>query len=320
MGRVAKRGVIPLILLFLVGCGHKAPPIPPRTLMPRPVDVREVRVRPHGVYLFFKLPTRYVKRGTIKVGVFYQVERCMGSHCSVVATGREDPGSTVVVKDAGAREGMFYRYVIRPQVEARGIPVDVPVRVGPFPRPPTGIRAEAFQGRVDILWKGEGDFAVYRRVTVEEYPMRPLAVVHTQGYQDRSVENGVTYHYVVRTWKKRGLLVVESAPSREVVATPMDIEPPPTPQGLSAYYRAGAVYIAWDPVRARDLAGYYLYRRIEGGEWALVTKEALTQPLYVDRNLSPGEVYQYRVASVDQSGNISKPSGVVIIKTPKEVK
>ncbi len=316
MGRIVKGGLVVLFLFLMGGCGHKTPPIPPRTLMPRPVDVKEVRVRPSGVYLVFTLPSKYVRRGRISTGVYYRVDRCMGSHCTSVAGGREAPGSLVVVKDPHAEEGMFYHYVIRPRVEARGVPVDVPVKIGPFPSPPQGLRADAFQGKVVLAWERGGRFVVYRRVAVEDYPLKPLAVVDGGGYEDLSVDNGVTYHYVVRRWKKKGLLVVESAPSREVVVTPMDTEPPPTPQGLTAHYRGGVVYIAWDPVSAGDLAGYYLYRRVEGGEWTPVTREVLYQPLYVDRKVSPGMTCEYRVVSIDQSGNMSEPSTVVRIKIP----
>ena len=318
MGRHIKRGVVFLLFLsVLVGCGHKTPPIPPRSIMPRPVKVEEVRVRPHGVYLFFTLPTKYVKKGPINMGVFYRVERCEGTSCSVVASGRDDPGSKVVVEDTGVKEGAFYRYVIRPQAGARGIPVDVPVKIGPFPPPPGDVKAEGFQSRVELSWKGEPPFSLYRRVTVEEFPMEPLAVVRGGSYTDKSVDNGVTYHYVVRAWRKKGLLVVESAPSQEVVATPMDTQPPPVPRGLAAHYRAGAVYIAWNPVSAEDLAGYFLYRRVKGGKWEQLTKEALPQPLYVDRDVAPGGVYEYRVSSVDQLGNTSQPSQTVRIKIPK---
>ena len=318
MGRVVKGGLAVFFLFLVVGCGHKTPPIPPRTLMPRPVDVKEVRVRPDGVYLLFTLPSRYVRRGSIDTGIYYRVDRCVGSHCSSVASGREDPGSLVVVRDPDAEEGMFYHYVIRPRVEAKGIPVDVPVKIGPFPSPPRDLKVEAFQGKVVLSWRGEGRFAVYRRVTVGEYSLRPLGVIVGDGYEDLYVDNGVTYHYVVRKWEKKGILVVESAPSKEVVATPMDLEPPPTPQGLTAHYREGALYIAWDPVNAKDLAGYYLYRRVQGGEWSPVVKEALYQPLYVDRDVSPGVNYEYKVVSVDQAGNISEPSPLIKIRIPAE--
>ena len=319
MGRCVKGWIVLVFLSFIfVGCGHKTPPIPPRSIMPRPVDVKEVRVRPNGVYLFFKLPTKYVKKGPINMGVFYKVERCEGTSCSVVATGRDDPGSNVVVRDARVKEGIFYHYVIRPQAEARGIPVDVPVKIGPFPDPPENLKGEAFQGRVELSWVGEPPFSLYRRVTVEEFSLTPLAVVQGLEYTDETVDNGVTYHYVVRAWRKKGLLVVESAPSQEVVATPMDTQPPPVPQGVAIHYRAGAVYIAWNPVSADDLAGYYLYRRSKGKEWRRVTKEAIPQPLYVDRDVVPGVTYEYRVSSVDHLGNISRPSRPVKIKIPKE--
>jgi len=320
MGKIVRGCVVFILLFALAGCGHKTPPIPPRSIMPRPVDVKEVRVRPKVIYLSFTLPTKYVKKGPINMGVFYKVERCEGTHCSLVSSGRDDPGSLVVVKDTKIHEGVLYRYVIRPQAGARGIPVDVPIKVGPFPSPPTDLRAEGFQGRVDVSWKGAPPFALYRRVTVGEFSLKPLAIVEGLKYEDRSVDNGVTYHYVVRAWRKKGLLVVESAASQEAVATPMDTQPPPVPQGVALHYRSGAVYIAWDPVSADDLAGYFLYRRTKGGKWTQVTKAALAQPLYVDRGVRPGMTYEYRVSSVDQLGNISRPSGVVRITVPKEGK
>lgn len=318
MGRTAKGciGLLFFIVTALWGCGHKTPPIPPRSYMPRPVELREIRVRPEGVYLTFRLPKKYVKKGEITSGVFYRVERCTGDRCIAVVEDRGDPGSLVTVRDKGAQEGMFYQYIVKPKALAWGVPAEVSVKVGPWPPRLLNVKAKALQDRVLVTWKGEGSFFIYRRPEKGEYGLVPLALVRGGTYEDRDVENGVTYYYVLRGVRKKGILVVEGPPSKEVSATPRDTVPPPTPQGLSANYRKGAVYLAWDPVSAKDLAGYHVYKKVSGGHWVLVVKEVLPRPTYVDEDIKKGQEYEYRVVAVDMAGNESSPSQVVFIKIP----
>ncbi len=322
MGRSVKGylSILLFVFLLLLGCGHKTPPVPPRSYMPRPVEIKEIKERPDGVYLTFLLPRKLVRRGKIETGVFYKVERCIGERCVLVAEDRGDPGSLVTVVDRGAREGMFYQYVVRPKVLAWGIPMEASVKVGPWPSPPLQVSAKGFQDKVMLYWKGKGTFSLYRRVGKGKYSIMPLAVVRGNVFKDGDVENGVTYFYVMRGVRQKGILAVEGYPSTEVSATPMDTVPPPVPKGLSLYYRKGAVYIAWEPVYAKDLAGYYLYRRKAGGEWKRVVKECIMQPTYVDGTVKHGQRYEYRVASVDLVGNVSAPSKAVAIQVPSGVK
>ena len=318
MGRVAGITLVSVCVLLFLGCGHKTAPVVPRTLVPRPVEVRQVRVRPEGIYLTFVLPTKYVKKGKIHVGVVYVVDRCLGRHCTKVAQDRVEPGEKVVVYDPDVREGMFYRYNIRAKAEAKGIPLELRVTVGPFSPPPQKVRAESFQSRVVVAWTdgGDGPFYLYRRFRGETYRLKPLAVVTGDRYEDLRVENGTTYYYVVRRAHPKGKLIIESKASMEVSATPKDINPPPTPLGFTAHYRKAAVYLAWDPVVVPDLAGYYVYRKRLGGEWVLLMREALSNCIYVDRDFKKGVSYLYRVAAVDKSGNVSIPSEAVKISIP----
>ena len=304
------------MVIALWGCGHKTPPIPPRSYMPRPVEFKEIRVRPEGVYLTFCLPKRYVKRGKITSDVFYRVDRCTGDRCITVVEDRGDPGALVTVRDKGAEEGMFYQYIVKPKVLAWGIPSEASVKVGPWPSPPLDVRAKALQDRVLVSWKGKGPFSLYRRPKKGEYGLAPLALVRGGKYEDRDVENGVTYYYVMRGVKEKGILIVEGPPSKEVTATPRDTVPPPAPQGLSVHYRKGVVYLAWDPVSAEDLAGYRVYRRVPNGPWVPVVKEVLPRPTYLDEKIKKGQEYEYKVVAVDIWGNVSSPSQVVSIKIP----
>ena len=310
--------LVSVCMLVLLGCGHKTAPVVPRTLVPRPVKVLQVRVRPEGVYVVFGTPTKYVKKGKIHVGVVYVVDRCLGRHCTKVAQHRVEPGEKVIVFDPDAQEGMFYRYSIRVKAEAKGVPVDLPVTVGPFPPPPLQVKAESFQSKVVVVWsnEGEGPFYLYRRFQGGRYRLKPLAVVMGNRYEDFMVENGTTYYYVVRRARTKGKLIVESKASDEVGATPKDTYPPPTPVGFTVHYRGEAVYLAWDPVVVPDLAGYYVYRKELGGEWTLLMREALSNCIYVDHDLRKGLSYFYKVSAVDKSGNISMPSEVVKISIP----
>lgn len=94
-----------------------------------------------------------------------------------------------------------------------------------------------------------------------------------------------------------------------------DVFPPAVPTQVQAVFSgdlAGqqrSIDLTWNPVMDRDLAGYFVYRRLQNE--SAVTKlnqQAVTAPAYSDNKVQPGNTYFYSVSAVDERGNESKRS------------
>lgn len=101
----------------------------------------------------------------------------------------------------------------------------------------------------------------------------------------------------------------------EAADGPVDVEAPSAPTGL-AFTDASATSVAlrWDANSEPDLAGYVVERG-QGIGWTVV--DDVVQPEYVDTSIDADTTYQYRVLAVDNSGNVSLPSGSIVVTTPK---
>jgi hypothetical protein len=96
-----------------------------------------------------------------------------------------------------------------------------------------------------------------------------------------------------------------------------DVFPPATPTGLQAVFtgavpgQASAIDLTWTPDVDRDLAGYYVFRRLQQ-EPALAAVKLNAQPMkapgYHDAAVGPGNTYVYSVSAVDERGNESQRS------------
>ncbi len=214
------------------------------------------------------------------------------------------------------------------------VPVDVPV-------PPDSLAATPKPEGVLLTWKAPqkvftGDekprvagYNIYRSAKGQEAedlatPVNATPVSQTT-YTD--VPAYGTHQYVVTAVASNGPPRIESDPSAPTVAEFKDLVPPPPPTGLTALVETNAVRLVWDAVDAPDLAGYRLYRTEGTGlqelkvvaRIPLVVNPPLTQTHYTDTTVNRGISYFYELASVDKSGNESKPvktDWVLVPKTP----
>ncbi|GAA0586777.1 hypothetical protein GCM10010172_84760 [Paractinoplanes ferrugineus] len=97
-----------------------------------------------------------------------------------------------------------------------------------------------------------------------------------------------------------------------------DTTPPGVPGSLkTAYYGQVGVTVSWGKVSASDTAGYRIYRStaktiVAGTDLLGATTTALT---FADTTAVAGKTYYYAVAAADTTGNLSKPSSAVTVKT-----
>jgi len=111
----------------------------------------------------------------------------------------------------------------------------------------------------------------------------------------------------------------ESLRSTSISATSLpaaDTTPPAAPGGLVAVSESNGVRLTWDGVTDPDLAGYLLYRRLEGDPVFVRVPgtSVLAGTNYLDGQVENGKTYVYAVTAVDASGNESDRSGPATIR------
>ena len=104
-----------------------------------------------------------------------------------------------------------------------------------------------------------------------------------------------------------------SGPSSTAMISARDVFPPAVPQGLEAVADndAGAMDLSWIPDTERDLAGYFVYRRLAGDTAppARVSGPAPVEaPAWRDAHLDRTARYAYSVSAVDHDANESARS------------
>lgn len=86
--------------------------------------------------------------------------------------------------------------------------------------------------------------------------------------------------------------------------------PPAVPTGLNVYYsRDGSVGLEWHHNAEPDLKGYNVYRKINNGNYSLLS---FTGNFYfIDDSLSYNDTYFYRISAVDNNGLESAQSAEI---------
>lgn len=196
--------------------------------------------------------------------------------------------------------------------------------------PPADFAAQVTAEGVVLTWTGAAAppqagvrhvYRVYRRLLGSQaWVMAGEIAAGNAGtltVTDASFEWEKTYDYRVEavtlvTQAGKPEMQVEGAASAEVRVFADDVFPPAVPTGLQAVYagEGGQSFIdlVWAPVTDADLAGYNVYRSVDGGAAAKVNAELVKAPAFRDANVAAGKRYVYSVSAVDQRGNESRRS------------
>lgn len=182
------------------------------------------------------------------------------------------------------------------------------------PSVPRGLAATVEEGRVCLEWLPPSEmldgtapatvagYAVYRRDPAEAAYDEPVGIAVRSPFVDEAVPTGKRFVYTVRGVPTADLPPVLGPAADEVVADTRDVFPPRAPEGLLALSEETGNRLVWNPVLARDLAGYRVYARDGGGEWRLLA-DGLTDPSFYDSAAPRGR--RYGVTAVDAAGNES---------------
>ena len=84
----------------------------------------------------------------------------------------------------------------------------------------------------------------------------------------------------------------------------VDLTPPACTQ-VTAEAAPMSVVLTWPAVADEDLAGYQVFRSVNGGSWAMLTQRSAGSDsyTYTDRDVAVGSLYSYYIRTVDTRGN-----------------
>ncbi len=311
------KGLVFIALLLLVACGHKAPPLLPEHLKAEGFRHVGFLVRPGETIIKLDVSPKYVNSSKKVHWVFLTVKRCDANcgDCELVYQGRRRPG-LLYIEDYPVTSITCYKVYGKTD---RDVPLNRFVYIVMPESPPSrvNLKIKAFgEDWVELYLKGKGNVAIYRRKGGRPYDYEPVSVVPVEGvrvWRDTHLAEGTLYCYSARSRRGDSVVLFESFSSNEVCAKPLDIYPPPVPKHLSGIYRRGRVYLTWDPVKAKDLKGYFVYRKI-GNKWVRLNREPVAAPLYEDKGPFREKRLIYAVSSVDMKGNESAKSQPAVIR------
>src|SRR5664279_70733 len=222
----------------------------------------------------------------------------------------------------------FVRYAVETlnsRERSAGLSNQVLIPVAPTIAPPQQLAARIEADGVLISWEGANVPATPAGLTYRYRIMRSpaganayiaLAEVEPEAegfYLDKTFAWETKYDYrilSVTLVHSQGInTAVEGDDSKATGVFTRDIYPPGQPSGLQAVFSSVGqkpfVDLNWAPNMESDLAGYNVFRRLEGGEPAKLNQQLVPVPSFRDGNVLPGKTYLYSVSAVDARGNES---------------
>lgn len=164
---------------------------------------------------------------------------------------------------------------------------------------------------VRLSWSGPGQHFRILRSSDASPDYVEIGTTATHDFFDTTAEFGKSYAYLVQSYEDLGNhREAQSDLSSEQALSYKDIFPPAAPTGLRASSSPNTIELSWDANSEPDLAGYRVYRSVNGGAFEKIS-EVSEIPTYSDKAVGPGKTYRYSVAAVDKSGNESAHSPVV---------
>ncbi|WP_262847553.1 choice-of-anchor D domain-containing protein [Mumia quercus] len=199
------------------------------------------------------------------------------------------------------------RNASRPSAAVRATPRD---KVAP--KTPSGLVADAGDGKVTLTWKKntEADLAGYvlRRTGGGDGPKTWNLAKTATTATDGTAVNGTAYVYSLVARDTSG----NSSSPALVAATPLDKSAPATPKGLEAAPGDGEVTLTWTANTEPDLDGYVITRtRADGTGIAIEITAGAGVTTVTDTSAENGIDYLYVIRARDKAGNESAPSNAV---------
>ncbi len=332
--------------LFLGGCGYKTLPVPPDSIVPKPIEDLRYSVDEKGVTLTWSYPLETVKETDLTNIASFEVYRAVvspGSYCPTcpIAFGEPIvvPGGMVSAEErqkghyesALLRSGEKYFFKVRSRTSwwAASPDSNIVTFVWHMPaKAPEGVAAEGGDRSVRLQWQptkqlmdGQAlDMPVQYQVScsVDGKSFNAIGAAGTEtAYTDATVQNGQKYFYRVQAVLQVNETALGGNNSEVVTAVPVDLTAPETPTGVTVISTGNGVKIFWDKVAANDLQGYFVYRRAQDQkkkERIGVVEAAYN--IFEVVKVPAGSAFVYSVTAYDsmKPANESKPSTEVMVR------
>ncbi len=213
----------------------------------------------------------------------------------------------------------FYKIVV---YSAKGKGPESKIVIGhtaPPPQSPTSITSQSGLPRMVVIkWKPVEDksviaYDIYRSLS-KKGPFKKVGRVNghmNTFYVDKGLQDETTYFYSVVSVNYKGvdgkILAYTEATTKARPISPTGIK--------GEIVGAGKLKISWLPSPTADVVRYKIYRGISPDYLSYVGSVSSAKLSFVDKGLSPGFVYYYKVTALDKDGIESKTSEVASVKT-----
>lgn len=217
-----------------------------------------------------------------------------------------------------------------------GLSNQVPIPVAPTIPAPDELSAQVSAEGVHISWTGPAPPAAPAGLSYRYRIMRkPVGAPAYTGladvepaasgsYLDKTFEWEQKYEYRITTVTQVGShginTAVEGDDSHPVEVFTRDIYPPAQPAGLQAVFSSVGqkpfIDLTWAPNLESDLAGYNIFRRVEGAPFEKLNQQLVQTSSFRDENVEAGKKYIYSVSAVDLRGNESQRSAAASEAVP----
>ena len=320
------------------GCGYKTDPVPPQSVVPKPVTDLRHSVEDEAVRLSWSYPLETISGDDITDNLIFELYRAEMSledfcgSCPIpfgepqeIMGGVPNPEERDVAEHVSGllSSGNKYFFKVRSRTSWWADSADSNIVSFVYHKPaaaPVDLQAEKTAAGVVLNWSpvtrlADGSMAdLPRRYRVlKSRPGQPFAP--TSGYLEESryidgdVQSGTTYSYKIESSLLFQGEMIAGSESSPVSVRVVDTAPPPAVTGVTVIASASDYRVFWDRVSADDLAGYRVYRRIDGQEKALRVGELeATSTLFVDTEAPTDKKVFYAVTAFDTEGNEGEQS------------
>lgn len=303
-----------LCILWLAGCAYVGPPKPPALYIPtRITDLRAAEYGDQIVVQFTigALTTDGLALTSVKV---VELEVAGGGSPRILHVPAKMPGPVdhdFAAKDWVGKQVTLMVRTTGPKGKASDWSNPVTLAVGAPLATPANLQAVSDPKGVRLTWLGSfgsGEAGRYRifRGSGDAMPQR-LAESDKPEYLDTAVDFGSPYRYFVQALAGE---LRQSEISAIAGVAPMDVFPPGVPAELMAVAGVNSIELAWQPNTEEDLAGYQVYRSLDGGAAERIAGP-VDAPNFSDRTVEIGKKYSYTITAVDRTGNESARSAAV---------
>lgn len=193
-----------------------------------------------------------------------------------------------------------------------------------LPSAPADLQGVVKNDAVDLRWQAPVDnfdkskppqvkgYNVYRSLQGGPPVRLNTELISATETTDPTFEFGKETVYTVRAATRDKEPFGESGDSAPFRVRPEDVFPPSAPAGLTAVAGPDFISLTWDANVEKDLAGYRVWRRVQGQtEYEELTAAPVKETTFQDNTAAQGRRYEYAVTAEDLGGNrsaFSKPA------------